>query len=191
VVIHQTVSSDGIRPDGSFGQHVGILYNGNYGKDYLNADLDLETEAGDTQFAAEIASKEALATLLQGDLWMIYRNVITDVLHWDFSVLGRFISFPVADKQATGSINFNISEVQQLANQWQSDALLEVVDSLQTNTSDANSGSIVGNRMFYANDYMVQRGSGYITTVKMYSTRTNNTECTNFQNASPLRPLCL
>ncbi|KZP31299.1 polysaccharide lyase family 8 protein [Athelia psychrophila] len=167
VVIHQTVSSDGIRPDGSFGQHVGILYNGNYGKDYLNADLDLETEAGDTQFAAEIASKEALATLLQGDLWMIYRNVITDVLHWDFSVLGRFISFPVADKQATGSINFNISEVQQLANQWQSDALLEVVDSLQTNTSDANSGSIVGNRMFYANDYMVQRGSGYITTVKI------------------------
>ena len=33
VVIHQNVSADGIRPDGSFGQHDGILYNGNYGKD--------------------------------------------------------------------------------------------------------------------------------------------------------------
>jgi hypothetical protein len=47
---------------------------------------------------------------------MIYRNVISGVLHWDFvrlrtyvdklrltvyrqSVLGRFISFPVADQQ--------------------------------------------------------------------------------------------
>ncbi|KZP31301.1 polysaccharide lyase family 8 protein [Athelia psychrophila] len=182
VVIHQTVSSDGIRPDGSFGQHGGIIYNGNYGKDYLNDDLDLETEAGGTQFTAKIVSREALATLLNGDLWMIYRNVITHALHWDFSVLGRFISFPVADQQATGSINFNVSELQQLADQWQSDALLDVVESLQTNTSDANSGSIVGNRMFYANDYMVQRGSGYVTTVKMYSTRTKNTECTNSEN---------
>ncbi|KZP31300.1 polysaccharide lyase family 8 protein [Athelia psychrophila] len=164
VIIQQAVTADGIRSDGSFGQHGGVLYNGNYGKDYLNDDLDLETEAGGTQFIAGIASREALATLLQGDLWMIYRNVITDVLHWDFSVLGRFISFPVADHQATGSINFNVSEVQQLADQWQSDVLLEVVDSLNANTSDANSGGLMGNRMFYANDYMVQRGSGYITT---------------------------
>lgn len=29
----QLNSKDGIRPDGSFGQHEGILYNGNYGKD--------------------------------------------------------------------------------------------------------------------------------------------------------------
>ena len=33
VVIQQNVTADGIRPDGSFGQHEGILYNGNYGKD--------------------------------------------------------------------------------------------------------------------------------------------------------------
>lgn len=32
VVIKQAVSADGIRPDGSFGQHSGIIYNGNYGK---------------------------------------------------------------------------------------------------------------------------------------------------------------
>lgn len=50
----------------------------------LNDDLDLETEAGDTQFSADVNSREALMTLVEGDLWMIYRNVITDVLHWDF-----------------------------------------------------------------------------------------------------------
>lgn len=33
VVIQQNSTADGIRPDGSFGQHGGMLYNGNYGKD--------------------------------------------------------------------------------------------------------------------------------------------------------------
>lgn len=56
---------------------------------------------------------------------------------------------------------FNISELQQLAGQWQSDAISDAVDSLQTNTSDANSGGIVGNRMFYASDYMVWCSVGY------------------------------
>ena len=32
-VIKNTVKADGIRADGSFGQHTGIIYNGNYGKD--------------------------------------------------------------------------------------------------------------------------------------------------------------
>ena len=33
VVIENTIQADGIRADGSFGQHGGVLYNGNYGKD--------------------------------------------------------------------------------------------------------------------------------------------------------------
>ena len=33
LVIQNAVRSDGIRADGAFGQHDGILYNGNYGKD--------------------------------------------------------------------------------------------------------------------------------------------------------------
>ena len=33
VVVQEAVRADGIRPDGSFGQHGGIIYNGNYGKD--------------------------------------------------------------------------------------------------------------------------------------------------------------
>jgi len=32
VVIHPGVMVDGIKPDGSFSQHGGLLYNGNYGK---------------------------------------------------------------------------------------------------------------------------------------------------------------
>jgi len=33
IVIEPGVMVDGIKPDGSFGQHGGLLYNGNYGKD--------------------------------------------------------------------------------------------------------------------------------------------------------------
>lgn len=33
VIVENAVKADGIRPDGSFGQHGGIIYNGNYGKD--------------------------------------------------------------------------------------------------------------------------------------------------------------
>jgi hypothetical protein len=33
MIIENEVFADGIRADGSFGQHAGLLYNGNYGKD--------------------------------------------------------------------------------------------------------------------------------------------------------------
>lgn len=33
VIIQPGVLVDGIKPDGSFSQHSGLLYNGNYGKD--------------------------------------------------------------------------------------------------------------------------------------------------------------
>ncbi|KAG1833845.1 polysaccharide lyase family 8 protein [Suillus variegatus] len=182
VVIEQPVGSDGIRPDGSFGQHLGIIYNGNYGKDFSNDVLDLETEAAGTQFAANATSRTALETLFDGNRWMIFRNVQTNVSHWDFSVLGRFISFPVIDEQATGSINMNISEVQQLGEEWNSTVLLEFSLTVSANATDANVGELHGNRMFFANDYMVTRGPGYVTTLRMYSNRTVNTECLNSQN---------
>ena len=49
--------------------------------------LALEIAAAGTQFSAQNAntsSQAAFETLLDGDLWMIYRNIITGVEHWDF-----------------------------------------------------------------------------------------------------------
>jgi hypothetical protein len=77
--------------------------------------------------------------------------------------------------------------------------MIDVYNRLIEPTEDANSGYIIGNRNFYNNDYMVstsveiglpsfsrnfqvQRGKGYVSTLKMYSTRTINTECLNSQN---------
>lgn len=46
--------------------------------------FDFEIEAGGTQFQAGTDSRIALETLVDGDQWMIYRNIFTNVLHWDF-----------------------------------------------------------------------------------------------------------
>ncbi|KAG1749613.1 polysaccharide lyase family 8 protein [Suillus paluster] len=184
LAIQQNISIqvDGIQSDGSFGQHLGLLYNGNYGNVFSNDVLDFEIEAAGTQFAAGDEQKAALETLYDGDRWMVNRNVETEVLHWDLSVVGRFISQPVVAGAATTSIQTNLSKVEELGEQWNSDVLINYAKSLSANTTDANAGELIGNRMFFDNDYMVNRGSGYVTSLKMYSTRTRNTECTNSQN---------
>ncbi|KAJ7169923.1 polysaccharide lyase family 8 protein [Mycena filopes] len=161
--------ADGIRPDGSFGQHSGILLQREL---CTNDVVDIEVEAGD-----------AMATLFSGDKWMIYKNVLTGVLHWDFSVLGRFIAFPTADfTQATGSILLNLTKIGDLGNEWNSSTLVDFSTNLSKNVTTANAGNLLGNKMFFDNDYMVQRGSNYVTTLKMFSVRATNSECTNLAN---------
>ncbi|KAK0198423.1 polysaccharide lyase family 8 protein [Armillaria mellea] len=183
LLIKDGIMVDGIRSDGSFGQHGGLLYNGNYGTVYSNDVMDLELAAAGTEFSAGSASKTALANLFDGDKWMIVYNAINGVLHWDFSVLPRFISFPVIDGQATADIGMNLTAVEELGNEWMSSTLTEFGTSLKDNNlTHANAGNLTGNRMFYANDYMVHRGKEYVTTLKMFSSRTKNTECTNSEN---------
>jgi hypothetical protein len=46
--------------------------------------LELQIDAPGTQYAADVTSQRAYGTLIDGDQWMIYRNVETNVLHWDF-----------------------------------------------------------------------------------------------------------
>ena len=102
--------------------------------------------------------------------------------------------------RATGSLNINLTEIQQLGELWNSTTLNAVYNALVKRTKNANAGYLKGTRVFYANDYMVsllreplsishvltgeqvQRGEGYVSTLKMYSTRMKNTECTNSQN---------
>ncbi|OAX43647.1 polysaccharide lyase family 8 protein [Rhizopogon vinicolor AM-OR11-026] len=186
MVIQENISiyADGIHADGSFGQHLGLLYNGNYGDVFSNDVLDFEIEAAGTQFAAGSTAEAALETLYDGNRWMINFNTETQVLHWDLSVEGRFISFPVAADQSvpTSGISTNLSKVEELGEKWNSDVLINFAQSLSVNATSANAGELIGNRMFFDYDYMVTRGSGYVTSLKMYSTRTRNTECTNSEN---------
>ena len=181
-VIQSRTKADGIFPDGSFGQHAGVLYNGNYGKDYTNAVLDVEVIAAGTQFAANATQRQVFDVLVEGHKWMIFYNTISQILHFDFSAIGRMITFPVIDGQASSGTQINRTRVLELGQMWSSPVLVNFARSLTGTFASANAGNLLGNRMFYSNDYMVHRGSNYMTSLKMYSSRTLNTECVNTQN---------
>ncbi|QRW05711.1 polysaccharide lyase family 8 protein [Ceratobasidium sp. AG-Ba] len=184
VVIHPEDRVDGIKPDGSFQQHIGIIYDGNYGKDFSNAILQTELEAVDTQFQGNQSVKDAFATHIGGARWMTFANVVKKVVHWDFSVLGRMITFPAAETlQATSSLKINLTQVQTLGNAWNEEELIRFgTDLADPKPKTANSGRLVGNRMFWNSDYMVHRTKNTVTTVRMLSTRTATSECVNSQN---------
>ncbi|KAG8896226.1 hypothetical protein FRC00_006243 [Tulasnella sp. 408] len=154
--VQDGLKADGIRADGSFNQHNGILYNGNYGKDYANLVLLLELSSAGTQWEANQNSREAFGLHIEGSSWMMYRNTRTHIVHWDF--------------------------VERLGEQWKDSKMKDVATRLKKPGKTANAGNRLGNRMFWINDYMVHRGENYVTTVKMLSKRTTNTECVNSQN---------
>lgn len=89
--------------------------------------------------------------------------------------------------RATSGLKINLTEVKELGEQWDSKILTSFIDTLDPpagNPEGANANGLTGNRMFYANDYMVHRGENYVTTLKMLSTRAKTSECTNTQNVS-------
>ncbi|KDN46035.1 hypothetical protein RSAG8_04542, partial [Rhizoctonia solani AG-8 WAC10335] len=64
-VVHDKDLVDGIKPDGSFQQHIGMVYDGNYGKDFSNSLLELELQAADTPFQANASVRDQAL----GDAW--------------------------------------------------------------------------------------------------------------------------
>ncbi|KAL7315932.1 hypothetical protein PS15m_005092 [Mucor circinelloides] len=184
VEISDKVAGDGIQSDGSFMQHAGLLYNGNYGKDYINDLLSVFIETKETDLAPPTSAQFAFETLMSGSEWMIIADSKLKSLLWQYSVIGRMISFRHSDNQASGGVAIDINKVEASAEGWEKEAdVLAITDRLQApSTDDANQGDLVGTRYFYNSDYMVHRGPTYVVTMKMYSTRTINSECLNVQN---------
>lgn len=71
------------------------------------------------------------------------------MLEWDISVHSERYS-------ADANIKTNVTQIQVLGQLWNSDTLLDVFNNLSLNTTSSNSGNLVGNRVFYANDYAVR-----------------------------------
>lgn len=64
-------------------------------------------------------------------------------------------SISICWSRATGSIKLNLTEVEELGRLWDSPILINFAQSLSEGGENANAGKLKGNRMFYANDYMV------------------------------------
>lgn len=154
----------------------------------MNDVLALEIVAGGTQFQATDSSMAAFTRLLVANQWMIFRNVLAGVSHWDFvsefpktsvsslthysivrtwphhkppgrcqSVCFRLNTTTSSSHviiRATANLKTNLTQIQVLGQQWNSPSISQVYSNLTLNTTSANSGSLIGNRMFYANDYM-------------------------------------
>ncbi|KAH7332890.1 chondroitin AC/alginate lyase [Rhizoctonia solani] len=174
---------DGIKPDGSFQQHGGIIYNGNYGKDFSNSFMELELQALGTQFQADKKVQDSFARFFSGGKWMTYTNVMSKVVHWDLTVIGRFVSYPVVDGRASANLRMDLSHVLKLGNAWSQKDLIEFGSKLTgSGDNSANSGGLIGTRMFWNSDYLVHRTADTVSTVKMVSSRTTTSECVNSEN---------
>jgi hypothetical protein len=46
--------------------------------------LELQIDATGTWYAADPFSQHDFETLIDGDQWMVFCNVKTNILHWDF-----------------------------------------------------------------------------------------------------------
>lgn len=64
--------------------------------------------------------------------------------------------YRIASTTSSNLLLVNITQIQDLGNEWNSDVLKNAYANLSKNTTNANVGSFTGNKMFYANDYMVR-----------------------------------
>ncbi|CAE6465737.1 unnamed protein product [Rhizoctonia solani] len=177
VVVEPGIRVDGIKPDGSFQQHKGIIFSGNYGKDFSNSVIDIELMALNTQFQANKAVQDTFGFHLEGSRWTTFTNTLTKV-----SVIGRFISYPVEDtSRASANLQMNLEDVTELGNAWGQQDLIQFGTALTeaANDSSVNAAKLTGNRVFWSSDYAVHRTDQTVTTVKMLSNRTSTSRCTN------------
>jgi hypothetical protein len=186
-LITPETGADGIKIDGSYLQHFAQLYTGNYGKDYINSVVAMYLQTDGTAYSAPDVSQQSFKVLLDGTQWMIVSNThngTNSSLLWEYSTIGRMVSFVYSDNQASGGVRLNLSQITAATEQWTNASDFQtIVETLQpASTESANQGDQQGVRNFFTSDYLVSRGSGYVSTLKMFSQRTTNSECNNDQN---------
>ena len=165
---------EGIMPDASFHQHGSQLYSGSYGLIFA---IDVGRFMGYSQGTNFQIPPEQLAIymrfMLDGERWMIRGSV------FDYSANGRAITRKSnTTASALSGFGYSLKDVV-----WglvgldntRNDEIVAWADEL----SQAAPGALNGNRYFWCSDYMVQRSPALMTTVRMFSSRTVNTELVN------------
>ena len=111
--------------------------------------------------------QDTIATFLKGDNWQIFTNQGEGKLYWDFvrgfslseltnqSVIGRWISHPRADGYATSGIGLNVTALSSAVQDFSSaNNVSDVLSHLQQTGVQP-----LGNKAYWAGDYMVRSGS--------------------------------
>lgn len=158
VFINSGTLQDGIQSDGSFMQHGGLLYNGNYGKDFINSLIAVFIETKGTSLIPPRKVQIAFEILLSGSEWMIMADSKLNKLLWQYSAVGRMISFKYSDEMSTGGVAIDLEKVKESAEGWDTEAALDAITNRlsSSHNKNANQGNLVGTRYFYNADYMVR-----------------------------------
>jgi len=178
-----SAAEEGIQQDESFHQHGRQLYNGGYGLDFANDVGRFLSFAWGTRFEVP-ADRLAIysAFLLDGEQWMIRGDV------FDYSTVGREITRPgkvAAPHGAPGSPispaapEYSLGRVTQMLSAESLPRQREFQIFAVRLAGKPGIPELSGNRSFWLSDYMVHRRSGYMTSVKMLSSRMKNAEVVN------------
>ncbi|ORX62091.1 galactose mutarotase-like protein [Hesseltinella vesiculosa] len=197
---------DGIQADGAYMYHDRQLYTGNYGDTYLGdwvTFLDMMFSARDA-WAPPDKTWTSLITLATAMEWMMVAHpphhqppTVVSPWLWQYSVLGRMISFHTKDGQNSAGVVMNVTQLAAVFQEWHNPnssatnstpptishtPITTMVHRLKRPYTSANQGSLTGTRSFWLADYLVHRGLGYVVTLKLLSSRTTTSECINNQN---------
>ncbi|MBB5066321.1 polysaccharide lyase family 8 super-sandwich domain-containing protein [Granulicella mallensis] len=174
---------EGIQADDSFHQHGAQFYSGGYGLDYTNYAARYITYSWGTPLQIPAEKMQTFANfVLDGQQWMVRGEV------FDYAAAGREITRkdeaavqhdwthgPIAGYDAAytlANVMTHLAE-QSVPRQGEFRAFADRLNG------QAGAMPLTGNRMFWDSDYMSHRRAGYSTSVKMFSTRIQNSEITN------------
>lgn len=174
---------EGIQADESFHQHGAQFYSGGYGLDYTNYAARYITYSWGTPLQIPADKMRTFSNfVLDGQAWMIRGET------FDYAAVGREITRegeaavqhdwthgPIAGYDAAYTLANVMMHLagEPVPRQGEFQALAERLNGVK------NAPQLTGNRMFWDSDYMAHRREGYLTSVKMFSTRIQNAEITN------------
>lgn len=159
---------EGIQVDGSFHQHGPLLYNGGYGKSFLEDCCFFFAATRGTPWQPGSKRQNLLADfLLDGTRWMLRGEAINP------GCLDRNISRP----RATANGDFaHVAEILAAGDLPRSAELRALAAAVRRRAAP---GPLVGNRMFYRSDFMAHHAESAHLSVRMHSARTRRGESIN------------
>eukprot|EP01121_Diplochlamys_sp_Union-15-3_P008515 TRINITY_DN225_c0_g1_i1.p1 TRINITY_DN225_c0_g1~~TRINITY_DN225_c0_g1_i1.p1 ORF type:complete len:682 (-),score=104.29 TRINITY_DN225_c0_g1_i1:322-2190(-) len=166
----------GIQHDGVFLQHGPQLYNGpSYGESFAVHVMNLFGFTQNTSFYPTADRQVVVDTfLLDGSQWMIRYPAAL----WDFSAVGRQISYPYSEEPPIGGANYCALDPNQIATMGTTrhDEYQVFAQRLQH-----TGPPLKGNKFFESATYMVQHTENFFASVRMAGNGVHGDECINNQ----------
>ncbi len=161
----------GIQPDFSYHLHGSHLYNGSYGKVYINTALFYAHAVNDLKWRFAPEKNAILASyILDGDRWMTRAGTI------DHQTRGRDISRKKSDSPSNGGLIKQLELLSELTPDRSDD-----INAYRAHLEGGKSG-LNGFKHFYRSDYSTNMKDDFLFAIKMASSDVTTTESGNKEN---------